>query len=429
MHRGVWGLSLALSAASLPAAASPQDVIGFGFRSTAMGRAGVASATGVDAVYLNPSLLSASRDLELQLGTTGASFALSAEGPGLARPLEGYSALRASTVGVVVPLPFTGLLEDRLALGLGLVTPYDVVVRGRILYPEKPQYLFADRVQSVAVIAGLGIDIGYGIRIGGGAMALAALEGAVQVSTDISGRLGTTVEDTLVASYAPTAGASLELADGKYRIGVTFRGELVGRFNVVITAENLGALTVPPLNISGVAQYDPWQIAAEVARVGGGPWALALGATYKHWPAYPGPVMATVRCEDAPAESVCDPLPVAVADYRPVVTPHVGAERAFEVPGRATLFARAGYAFEPSPAPPQTGRTSYFDNHRSVFGLGYGLRLDAALAPIAFDGFVQLQWLHARSHEKSAAEGAERDGVVDTHGIVLAGGTSASVRF
>jgi len=420
--------ALAASLAGTSASASPQEVIGFGFRSLGMGNTGAAIGQGVDTVYANPALLSTARDMELQLGTMGAHFDLSASGPGLAQPLVAYPSLQANTIGGVLPLPFGGALKDRVAIGVGFLTPFDVVVRGRILYPEKPQYLIADRVQSVAVQAGLGIDIGYGIRIGGGFAALAALAGSVVVATDDAGRLGTTVQDTLVASYMPIVGASWEFADDNYRVGVTYRGELVGRFNVIIEAENLGQITIPPLNISGVAQYDPWQIAAEVARVKGD-WRVAVGLTYKHWPAYAGPVEATVRCPPAVLDDApCDPLLPPDPGLSPVVSPRAGVERMFEVGPTATIGVRGGYAFEPSPFPEQTGLTSYFDNHRSVFSLGYGLSFTEPIG-LSFDGFAQVQWLHARRHDKSRDDGALLDGVVNTSGAILAGGTSASVRF
>jgi long-chain fatty acid transport protein len=51
------GAALVCSFASSIAAASPQDVLGYGARSAAMGGTGVASAEGYEAVYKNPALL------------------------------------------------------------------------------------------------------------------------------------------------------------------------------------------------------------------------------------------------------------------------------------------------------------------------------------------------------------------------------------
>ncbi len=401
--------------------ASPQEVVGFGYRSVGMGTTGVAVGEGVDTIYANPALLSLSRELELEVGLFGASFDLHAEGARLG-PLPSYPALQSTTIGGILPLPFGGVLKDRVVLGVGFLTPFEIVVRGRILYPELPQYLIADRVQAVAVQAALGLDIGYGLRIGGGVAASAALAGSVIVSEDASGRIGTTVENTLVAVYAPLVGASYDI-DEHYRVGLSFRGELDGRFNVVISAESLGEIRIPPLNISGIAQYDPWQLAAEVARIAG-PWRLALGATYKHWPAYPGPADATVRCEpDAP----CEALTPAEPGFNPVVAPRVGAEHVF-VFDATELGVRAGYAFEPTPVPEQTGRTSLFDNHRSVLSVGWGVSVSR---PFAFgvDGFFQAQVLHPRSHDKRLVDGAEVEGTVETGGTILGGGAAVSVRF
>lgn len=419
-------VAAAVTGWSAPAAASPQEVVGFGYRSIGMGNSGAAVGEGTDTVYGNPALLSLSRQTELEFGLMGSTFDLYAEGPTAPGRIS-YAPFRGSTLGGVLPLPFGGVLRDRVVVGIGFITPLDVVVRGRILYPETPQFLIADRVQSVAIQAAIGLDLGYGMRLGGGFGALAALTGSVRVARDASGRIGTVVEDTLVASYAPVVGASYDLGDS-YRLGLAFRGELVGRFNVVIVAEDLGQLDIPPLNISGVAQYDPWQLALEFARVAG-PWRAAVGVTYKHWPAYPGPVEATVRCEDSDVD-VSDCLAPTPPDpgYIPAVAPHVGVERRIPLRAASSLALRGGYAFEPSPAPEQTGVARYFDNHRSVFSLGWGLGL-GNLAPVAFDGFVQLQVLHPRTHVQSIAGGALADGTIETHGFIGSAGVSGRLQF
>jgi long-subunit fatty acid transport protein len=415
---GVLPVALALAGT---AHASPQEVLGFGFRSMAMGTTGAAVGQGVDTVYANPALLSAERSLALQVGLMGASFGFDVEGAELP-PLPSYPSFRAITIGGVLPLPFGGILKDRVALGIGFVTPLEIVVRGRILYPEKPQFLLADRVQAIAVQAALGIDLGYGIRIGGGFAASAALTGSVLVAEDASGRIGTNVEDTLIATYAPIVGASYDIGD-EFRVGAAFRGELDGVFNVVITATDLGELTIPPLNIGGVAQYDPWQVAAEFARVSGD-LRFGIGVTYKHWPAYPGPAEATVRCEE---EQKCAALVPEDPEYNPVVAPRAGVE--YRIPLRpVTLALRGGYAFEPSPAPEQTGRTSYLDNHRSIFSAGYGVDLTEPI-DFSFDGMIGVHVLHARDHEKSVADGALAGGTVETSGAIIEGGTAITVRF
>lgn len=430
------GVALALALAPRPASASPQDVFGYGPRSAAMAGAGASIGQGFEAVRSNPALLSLSRERTLTGGWMGAFFDLDANGR---LPAEAVS---GTFIGGTLPLPFEGSLKDRVTVGLGFFTPFDLVARARLLYPEKEKFPITDRVQSVAVQMALGIDLGHGFRLGGGFSALAALTGSVLVATDSSGRVGTVVEDTLVAGYGPILGASYER--GPYRVGLTYRGELSGPFDVTIVVRDLGSITVPPLHISGLAQYDPHQAELEVSRALG-PFRVALGATYRHWSAYPGAVEPTVRCPaQVPSDNgdlvarieelraatglplpgsgeSCDPSVPEPPRYSDTVTPRVAAEGQFPVAAGVTIKARAGYAFEPSPAPEQTGVPNDFDNHRSVIGLGYGLSLAKPFPRVDLDLFGQLQVFHDRDHHKP-------DGtVISTHGTAVALGATLGV--
>lgn len=410
-------LALGTLAAPSSAGASPQDVFGYGPRSTAMAGAGASIGWGFETVRSNPALLTLSRERSLSVGWLGTFFDVSANGNVPAEPMSG------TLIGGTLPLPFEGFLKDRITLGLGFFTPFDLVARARLLYPEKPKFPVTDRVHSVAVQMGLGVDLGHGVRIGGGFSALAGLTGSVVVATDASGRVGTVVEDTLVAAYGPIIGASYER--GPYRVGLTYRGELSAPFDVVIDVRDLGSIVVPPLHISGLAQYDPHQLEAEVSR-SLGPFRVALGATYRHWSAYPGAVEATVRCPSqnpGEEEISCEPLAPEAPEYSDTVTPRIAAEGSFPAARGVTLKGRVGYAFEPSPAPEQDRIGNDFDNHRSVIGLGYGLSLDRPLPRIDIDLFGQLQVLHDRSHEKP-------DGTVfQTRGTAVALGATLGVNL
>jgi len=187
---------------------------------------------------------------------------------------------------------------------------------------------------------------------------------------------------------------------------------------------DLGSIVVPPLHISGIAQYDPHQVELEVSR-DAGPFRVAIGATYRHWSAYPGAVEPTVRCPDpVPGEEEpCDPLVPEPPGYSDTVTPRLAAEGQFGLANGVTIKARAGYAFEPSPAPEQKSVPNDFDNHRSVIGLGYGLSLSKPLPRIDLDLFGQVQVLHDRDHHKP-------DGtVISTRGTVVALGATLGVNL
>lgn len=389
-----------------------------------MGATGAASALGAESVWANPALLSLGRQRTLSLGFQAATFQLKAQGDGLPGKVN-TDPMRGTLIGALLPLPFTGELKDRIAFGLSFFTPTNVVVRGRVLYPDTPQFpLLSDRSQSVTIQAGLGVDVGRGLRVGAGVSALAAIAGTVIVATDASGSVGTKVDDQLVASYAPLAGVTYDLFEN-YRVGVTFRGRLEARFAVRIEVYDLGSLTVPPFNIAGLAQFDPWQVQAEVARVRG-PWKAAVGVTFKRWSGYPGAPEPTVLCP--PEKPDCAALRPEAPDFHDTVVPRVGVERTLVDREGWGAVARAGYFLEPTPAPEQKGTARLFDNTRHALTLGGGFELRGSV-PISFDLFTQAHLLAPRTHSIALDEARSAYGKAKTSGFLLVGGAVASVRF
>jgi long-chain fatty acid transport protein len=383
--------ALGLLSVSADALASPEDIYGYGVHGPAMGGTGAAAATTFEAAWANPALASRFRAMRLSLGMQGATFNLSAT-PGPAPSVPGAAA--GALIGVELPLPLGGVLRDRIGLALAFYTPDDLLVRGRILYPEVAQFpLLPDRAQCLTIRAGFGVDVGYGLRIGAGFGALAQIVGTVVVATDATGRVGSTVEDQLVTTYAPTFGASWEhaLGGGTFRVGATFRGAQVARFEVLIDGTKLSSLAIPVFNISGVAQYDPLQVPLEVSWEKG-PWRLTGGATFKHWSDYPGPLEPTVKCpEDDPD---CGALVPPRPNGSDTLVPRIGAERSLRMTKDADAFLRAGWFFEPSPLPTSMPSstaydvaqgtalqvpTRWYDGDRHAFTLGGGVRIGKVL--------------------------------------------------
>lgn len=401
--------------------ASGEDVIGLGPRSAALAGSGAALSEGFEATHTNPALLSLARERELSVGLTSALFDLEAD-----RDLD-YRALRALVVGGSFPIPFGGKLEDRVGLGFAFFTPAQMIAR--TLYTDAPQMPIGDRTQSLGIRFAVGLDLGYGLRLGVGTAVLATLTGTVTVGTDSSGQIGTILEEGLVASYAPVIGASFDLGKS-YRVGVTYRGALTANTDVAIVVKDLGPLQVPELNIGGIAQYDPHQVALELARHSGA-WRGAIGITYKHWQAYPGPVEATVSCPaltDPDQQVTCELLEPEKVDYAPVLVPRLAVERLFGLRRGLDLAARGGYFFEASPYPPQSKQSRIYDNARSVVTLGAGLKLAEPLPPIGFDLFGQVHLLHPREHAKEPGFGRPGE-VVTSRGVIVALGGTAAVRF
>lgn len=421
-------LTLLSSIAASTAHASPEDLFGYGARSPAMAGTGAASSTDYEAAYTNPALLSLVRRNLLAVGFQGAAYRLVASGDRVP-PSSPALPARGIVVGAGVPIPFGGVLANRIATGLAFYTPTDVLVRGRILYPETPDFaIVADRSQSLAVRLGVGADVGWGVRVGAGVAALAELVGSITIANAGGGTVGAHVDDQLVATYAPTFGASWETPG--WRVGATWRGTIDARFGVAVDASKLSTIPIPVFNIAGLAQYDPAQAIVEVAR-DQGPWTLALGVTWKAWSRYPGTWEATIQCDDCAALT---PPKVAFGD---TIVPRLGVERRFALASRAVARLRAGFFFEPSPVPdslassqaydvPSQGLidepTRLLDANRYVGTVGGGIDLGDA-APFTLDTWAQYHALAARTLATPPAPSAS------VSGHVLAWAIVAGVRF
>jgi long-chain fatty acid transport protein len=201
---------------------------------------------------------------------------------------------------------------------------------------------------------------------------LAELLGAIAVN-GAGGMVTSSVQDQLVATYSPTFGAAWELPlerapDGgvggltpggapAWRVGAVWRGPLQARFDVTVDASMLSSLSLPPLHIGGVAQYDPEELAVEIARERDS-WVFAAGITWKRWSSYPGPFEPTVVCPSGEACSPLSPPQVRLAD---TVVPRVGVERTFDFPRRAAARLRGGFFLEPSPVPSSLPSSQAYD--------------------------------------------------------------------
>jgi long-chain fatty acid transport protein len=111
--------------------------------------------------------------------------------------------------------------------------------------------------------------------------------------------------------------------------------------------------------------------------------------------------------------------------------PHLAAVWGFALSARANATLRAGYDYEPSPAPNQTDVSNTFDNTRHVFGLGYGVALAAPLIPVHSDVACQLQELVSRTQIKNSGVPSNNPGypVVTTNGFVESCALSLGVQF
>jgi long-chain fatty acid transport protein len=369
-HVILLGAALALlGARAMPAAASAVDLFGYGLRGIALGGALVSQARGHEAIYYNPAGLAHDTRPSFALGFQMAHFDLRVNG--IAREARDAPAL---VLGFAVPVPLGGLLEHRLALGLGLVLPSRSVLIADIPRPGSEQFtLVENRAQTVSLQGALAVRLLDELVIGGGFLALARLDGGVQVAPNATGSLGSRLKSELVAEFAPVVGFQV-LPTPWIGAGLVFRGESRAAFTYPIQADfgDQFPLPIPVLDVSGTAQYDPAQLSFDVSGRPIPELSLALAFTYKFWSGFGNPIVYTA----VPPSDPPQPLP----GFEDTLVVRGGAEGYLSF-GDWVLRPRLGYVYEPTPVPDQTGFHNYLDNDRHVFGFGVSvgwrmLRLD-----------------------------------------------------
>lgn len=372
-----------------PAAASAPDLFGYGARGQALAGAIVSEPHDHAAVYYNPAALAFATRPGIALGYQLATFDLRIDDVA-----QATRDATATVIGFNLPLPLGGALSHRIALGGGFVIPTNSVLIADIPRPGDPTFaLIANRAQTVTLQAAIGVRALDDLALGVGFIALSALDGAIDVAPNPEGRIGSEARDQLIAHYAPVVAIAARLP-ADLRLGAVWRGESAARFELPINAD-LGErfpLPIPTLQIEGVAQYDPAQLAAELG------WRhdtvrLAAGATWKWWSAFPAPIAYTAVPADFPAQ----PGP----GYDDAIEVRAGVEwlPVIDAIEEWRFAARAGYQYAPSPAPEQRGLHALLDSDRHLFAVGGGIGWDRLRLDVA------LQWHHLveRSHRKDPA--------------------------
>ena len=368
---------LCLAAALLPslAAASEPELFGVGARSAAMGDTGTADAEGWEASYANPAGVVGPKRRRITVGYVGAQYHLTLDGA--------HDPVRATNglyIGANLPLPFGGVMKDRLAIGLAFYYPTGLITSARAPYPDVLRLALVDgRTETVSVLVVASARVNQRLRIGAGVLALAALEGTIAITPDAGGHITTVAEEQLVTDYAPVVGVLIETMPW-LNLGWVLRGESKSEYDIKVV-NSLGAtlpVQIPTLRIAGVAQYDPLQMQIEAAFRHR--WLhVNLGLAWKHWSAFPHPV------ENATPGAPAQPP----SRYHDTAVPRVGAE-ASGAWGKLRLKGRLGYWFEWSPAPHD--QVILVDADRHVVTAGAGLEWGSAWS-FSLDVFGQLHVL------------------------------------
>ncbi len=378
----------ALVAASLlvaPAAANPLGTYGFGSREAAMGAAMTADTTGASATFYNPAGLAMAQRLTLEIGHFNVNQRLLIDGRDTRTdPVKGLNG------GVVAP---GELFKIPFAFGLGVHLPDDRLSRVRTMRQDIPRWeLYDNRAQLLFIGAMLAVRPVRWLSLGGGIAFLSstrgdfAISGRAQLDSTYDSQLRHEVDADLTTVRVPYFGARVELGE-RLSLGLSYRGEskldLKLDADIKGEAEKLG-IVAPVRYTLGSHSFDAFQ-----------PRQLTLGAsarphprlranldlTYVQWSSYESATSrSTSHLEISGVDGVLavppDTKPTVVKDpeFRDRLVPRVGVE-GWLVDARVRVAARAGYVFERSPVPPQTGTTNFVDADRHTLSLGAGLRV------------------------------------------------------
>lgn len=440
------GVAIGLFSLAIPgvALAGPAETFGYGSRSTALGGAVSADAVDVSANYYNPAGLAGGKGLAFEVGYLRASYALKMNGrDNHVDPVHGlYFGLVAP--GQVGPVPF--------AFGVGLHLPDDRVFRVRSLDQEQPRWeMYDNRPQRIFLATNLALKPAKWLEIGGGLVFLAAtrarldITGNLQIASPRESELRHEVDADLTAIRYPQAGVRVHASD-KLRFAAVYRGEfqltldISARLDVTANAFGISVPLLTYITTSSVNAFLPRQAVLGASWDATDRVTLDADVTWINWSSYKSPVTAVnaITKFDAPPGFPPSLLPEKPAptvilppSFRDTFVPRVGVEARFPLGGGHELAARAGYFYERSPIPEQTGGTNFVDSDRHAFSFGTGIRLRDVAKEIPGDVHFDVHGMISFLPERQTAKASPANAIGDYYagGQIWSAGAVLGLRF
>lgn len=374
-------IALAMFCAATKAHADTSTFFGAGARTTALVRADVADSDPTTAPLQNAA----------RAALPGTRFRLGYMHGFLDLRIDGRTTPLRDVTGIDAAAQLGFQLPARFSAGVALAAHMPNAAIAQIAFRPgtEPQFFRYESVlQRATFDVALGVRKGpFGIGVGAAlAMDMGGTGTAFTLGQDARGTYADAASDIrLDYRIAPIVGLSLEF--DRISFGATFRGaQAVG---LVVDSDIRIDLAENPLNgttsiaVRGASGYDPARLAIGT-RVAMHPrWSIFAALEYQRYQDAPPPVANVtldVHLGTSPGRTEVEFI---APRFRDILVPRFGIEWTSPSgrPGnerkpddrRWRWAARAGYALEPSPVPPQTGFTSYADATSHVFALGGGL--------------------------------------------------------
>jgi long-chain fatty acid transport protein len=429
-------------AAPATAAANPVDLFGFGGRGNGMGGAQTAATTDVGANYYNPGALAVPDELVFGAGYQYNSLSLSMNDGD-----QGLDASHGFSMGMIVPGNFLG---QHIAFGAGVYLPDQSVVTVKTRPAEQPRWALYDSRPNRLFFGGhLAVRITDDLRFGAGVGTVAdtsgtyTLIGRLGFPVPEESDLGLAIDVSATPVVYPQAGILWDANDW-LSLGATYRGDFVlEAIQIVRFDADIGPPNQEPavedafldIDALALALYQPRQLALGFAAQLTPRLLLAADVTYEDWSGYVNPTPDIkieldvgqfnefVDLEDFP--------PLQDLRFHDVMSVNLGAELVASKSAATEWTVRAGYAYDPSPAPEQVGESNFVDNDRHTLSLGAGVSMaevtEALEYPFDIDLYVSATFMPTRTHEKVSPSTVTGD--YESSGHVIAGGIATSWRF
>lgn len=434
--------SLSCLLASRPSAANPIDAFGFGSRASAMGGAATADCEDSSANYYNPAGLVRKTDLRIDIGYRYARPLLDLDGR-----RQSIDDTRGFLIGLVAPGRIGGF---RFAFGAAFAIPDQRLFRVRQLAFATPRFVYYDnRTQRMFLSANLAVQIIPGLYLGAGVTFLSRTEGQVNLTGNVAftqpeeSSLVSKVDVGLFAVRYPEAGILWE-ATPWLSVGVSYRHsftlELDQQFRIDGSVGDPRP-GVPPIVPKGYFSttarvsdmFQPAQLTAGFAARVVRRLLVTFDATYARWSDYPANRALPLTLDIGVFNNLVHlrgPRTYPPPRFHDILIPRLGLEwRAHEGPALA-LDVRAGYSYEASPAPEQTGEQNLADADKHTVAAGAGLevrRLRVLAGSLTFDAHVAATVLARRANRKLDA--LDPVGDFTAGGSVLQVGLTMRTRF
>jgi long-chain fatty acid transport protein len=399
---GSLGAAAAVLFGVASARAGEADTYGLGSRAAAMGGALAADAADFSGNYYNPAALAGARGPSLSIGYVHVWNRLQT---------NGQSNGVADVHGIVGGLALPGVLFGvPFAFGVGLYLPDSGLSQITAIRQETPRWaLYGDSSSIIFIAANLAIRPVRWLELGGGVAFLAATTGTFQISgtADIQhpydSQLRHEVDANLTAVHYPQIGARVQVPGFGY-LAAVYRGQtaidlqLMAHLQGNVTEFGIQVPLVYDLVTHTASAFLPQQVVLGASFQRVRRLSVNLDLVFVNWAAYQNPTAATVANLSVqlppgiPFTLPPNPKPVTAlaAGFENRLVPHLGVEYVIPVAGglrhlegdpierRAVeVPIRAGYVYERTPVPPQTGATNFIDTDRHTVSLGTGVTLNA----------------------------------------------------